>query len=112
VADHLTIDTLREMFARMRATPELDVDGDLLWGYFFFNPASEPLATLASELGGMAYRVVRLDLTDDKSSHVLHVERIENHTPQSLFDRNAELERLAAIHGVASYDGMDVGPPP
>jgi hypothetical protein len=40
----------------------------------------------------------------------LHVERVEAHTPQTLFARNAEFYLLADEFEVESYDGMDVGP--
>ena len=34
------------------------------------------------------------------------------HTPQTLSERNQQLEELASIYGLDSYDGMDVGPLP
>ena len=50
--------------------------------------------------------------TDDGNTNVLHVERVETHSPESLFARNEELYGLADRLGLESYDGMDVGPAP
>jgi hypothetical protein len=41
---------------------------------------------------------------------VLHVERIEKHTPQSLQARNSEFDRLSEEFALDLYDGWDVGP--
>jgi hypothetical protein len=108
----ISLEALQEMFANMRTTPSMDVDGDLLWGYFFFSSTQAPLNTASEQLQRRGYSLVRNELTDDGSSYVLHVERVETHTPRSLYARNAELEALAEAHGVDSYDGMDVGPIP
>src|SRR3982750_71269 len=108
----ISLEALEEMFANMRETPSTNVTGALLWGYFFFDSMQESLFAVSEELKQRGYTVVRNQITDDGSSYVLRVERVETHTPQSLFQRNAELEALAETYGVASYDGMDVGPVP
>ena len=108
----ITLEALEEMFANMRATPSTNPTGNLLWGYFLFDSSQESLSAASEQLRRMGYTVVRNELTDDKSSYVLHVERIETHTPQSLYQRNAEFEELAEAYGIDSYDGMDVGPIP
>src|SRR5688572_22964438 len=105
-----SIENLRQMFANMRTNTKWDVDGDLLWGYFFTDPDPkklEPVGTLLSKNG---YQVVSIYETDDKSTHFLHVERVESHTPETLYARNQEFYRLADEFGIESYDGMDVGP--
>lgn len=49
--------------------------------------------------------------TEDQEIYfILHVEKEEAHSPESLHERNAQLDALAALHGLDSYDGMDVGP--
>jgi len=107
----ISLEALEEMFANMRATPSTN-SGELLWGYFFFDSMQERLFAASEELQRKGYTIVRNELSDDRSSYVLHVERVETHTPKSLHQRNAELEALAQAHGIDSYDGMDVGPIP
>ncbi len=106
----IPIEKLEEMFLNMRDDAPWDVDGELLWGYFFFNRVAEPLSQLGLELQGRGYGLVGVYPTDDGDDFVLHVEMAEHHTPQSLYARNAEFEQLAAARGIDVYDGMDVGP--
>lgn len=81
-------------------------------GLFFTDPIPEKLESVAEKLSDSGYRLVDIYPTDDESTHVLHVERIEKHTPESLHARNSELEALAREFSIESYDGMDVGPVP
>ena len=106
----ITLDDLREMFTNMRRDAPWNADGDLLWGYFFTDRNPEKLQPVAERLSTAGYRVVRLYPTDDGSTHFLHVERVETHTPESLHARNQEFYALASEIGIESYDGMDVGP--
>jgi hypothetical protein len=108
----IPISQLELMFEKMRREAGWDTEGELLWGYFFMDPAAERLRLLRAKLEAMGYRFVKLHRTDDQTNHVLHVERIEVHSPQSLAQRNELLNALADEFGVASYDGMDVGPVP
>jgi hypothetical protein len=106
----ITPQALGEMFGNMRAKTKWNIDGDLLWGYFFFDRRQEKLRLLGQELQKSGYRLVNLYPSDDRSTYVLHVEKIEHHTPQTLHARNQEFYRLAEQNGIDSYDGMDVGP--
>ena len=100
------------MFANMRAKAPWNIDGPLLWGYFFFDPSREKLARAAGELQSTGYRVVGISQVQGQQRLRLHVERVEVHTPATLDARNQELYALAERLGLASYDGMDVGPVP
>lgn len=91
----------------MRAKAPWNVDGPLLWGYFFFASSRDNLEQVASELDGKGYHIVGIEAPRGKLR--LHVERVETHTPASLDARNQEFYELAERYGV-SYDGMDVGP--
>ncbi len=98
------------MFANMRREAPWNMDGDLLWGYFFTDPDPKKLQPVAERLSTAGYRIVKVYLTDDGSTHFLHVERVETHSAKSLHARNAEFYALASEFGIESYDGMDVGP--
>jgi len=108
----ITLAQLEDMFQNMRAKTQWNVDGDLLWGYFFADPQPEKLRPVADELTGLGYRYVDLYQARGGKTHVLHVEKVETHTPRSLHERNTEFYRLAEKYGIVSYDGMDVGPAP
>lgn len=98
------------MFANMRSTSKWDVEGEMLWGYFFTDTDPKKLEHVVEPLTNGGYRFVSIFETEDKRTHFLHVERVEKHTPQTLHARNAELYKLAEKFGLESYDGMDVGP--
>lgn len=109
----ITIDQLRTMFAEMRANTDhkkWNVDGDLLWGYFFTDPDPRKLRPLADHLTKLGYRFVDIYPTDDKRTFFLHVEKVEHHTAESLNERNIAFYQLAEQFHLESYDGMDVGP--
>ncbi|RZS63283.1 regulator of ribonuclease activity B [Sphaerotilus mobilis] len=99
------------MFVNMRAKTPWNVDGPLLWGYFFFDPSEEKLKGAAKELAAN-YRIVGITEVPGRQTFRLHIEKVEVHSPASLHARNAELYEVAEKHKLASYDGMDVGPVP
>lgn len=103
---------LESMFSDMRAKAPWNVDGPLLWGYFFFDPNRDRLQAVANELAKAGYQVVSLIEVKGRNSFRLHVEKIEVHSPSTLHARNTEFYELAARYKLASYDGMDVGPAP
>ncbi len=103
---------LQSMFATLRAQGRVNVDGPLLWGYFFLDPDRAKLVALAEELHGKGYRVVGIGKMNGRDLYRLHVDRVELLTAESLYARDIELETLVRKHHVLSYDGMDVGPAP
>jgi len=107
---NIPIEQLEQMFRGMREQARWDTSRDMLWGYFFMDPKKEKLESLGEHLAKSGYRFMSIYKSNNGRTYVLHVERVETHTPISLFDRNAELNDLASKFGVDSYDGMDVGP--
>ncbi len=105
----ISLQQLEHMFASIRARTSWDVDGAMLWGYFFFDTSRERLVALGDHLAASGYRTVGIAPAGDGLLR-LHVERVERHTPESLNDRNREFYGLADQFHVGSYDGMDVGP--
>jgi len=108
----IELETLEDMFSEMRAKAPWNVDGPMLWGYFFMDPSQAKLEKAAAHLVAEGYRLVGVYEADDGSTWVLHVERAETHSPQTLFARNEALSEVALQFGLESYDGMDVGPLP
>ncbi|MEO8022822.1 ribonuclease E inhibitor RraB [Polaromonas sp.] len=100
------------MFANMHSKTPWNIDGPLLWGYFFFDRDMEKLKGAATELQSLGYRIVNLEAVQDRPLFKLHVERIEAHTPESLNLRNMQFYEFAEKRAIGSYDGMDVGPVP
>ena len=107
-------DKLEELFDEIAKSAGWDMSKPMLWGYFFTHTSRDVLEVAASELAKEGYRVVEIAEDDDEPLFWLHVERVEAHSVDSLFERNESFYRLAEELGLESYDGMDVGlaPPP
>jgi hypothetical protein len=99
---------IEDMFDSMKKN-KWNVDGDLLWGYFFIDQDPVKLEKFADYLVSMGYWYVDIYADGERDLHWLHVEKIETHTIISLDKRNKELHKLARDFGVQDYDGMDVG---
>ena len=96
------------MFQHIRAETTWNIDGEMLWGYFFTAPDAAKLESVAQTLKARGYRVV--EIYHSKGKYWLHVEKVETHSPNTLKTRNAELNALATRFQNVDYDGMDVGP--
>ena len=107
---------LQQMFDDIARNAGWDMSKPMLWGYFFTHATREPLERAADTLRADGYRVVDLWQGDEEDEPLfwLHVERVEAHSVESLYERNESFYRLAEDLGLESYDGMDVGlaPPP
>lgn len=104
----IPLEHIEQMFDQMKSKAKWNTDAPMVWGYFFFDPDRDRLAQLAEEMKSSGYKVV--ELFKGGPMYTLHVEKIEVHTPSSLFKRNAELGSLAAARCIKTYDGYDVGP--
>jgi hypothetical protein len=105
---------LVEMFNSLEQS-NINTDSELLWGYFFIDKDTLKLNALANHLRIEGYSFVRLfqieqdnKLSDD---FLLHMEKIEKHSVESLNSRNMQFYSLIKKFGIKSYDGMDVGKP-
>lgn len=105
-------ESLDAMFKNMSENTSWDINGVMLWGYFFTHDEPETLERLRDHLVSECYRFVDIHLSEEKGTPPiwwLHVEKEEVHSPATLDDRNDQFYLLASRLGV-SYDGMDVGP--
>lgn len=98
------------MFAGLHSETDWNLDGEMLWGYYFTAAAPEVLESLAEKLEERDFDVVEIFESDDDPVFVLQAQRIEKHTPESLFALNAQLEELVGKFEGVEYDGMDVDP--
>ena len=82
----------------------------MLWGYFFTSADKAKLERAAENLVQSGYDLGGIFQAEDEPMFVLHVERVEKHTPETLFSRNQQLEAFATEYELDAYDGMDVNP--
>jgi hypothetical protein len=112
---HIPKAQLEEMFANIQTQTTWDIKGNMLWGYFFTSPDKSELEKIGAELVSNGYRLVETRKLDSDTPQaapewLLHVERVEHHTVDTLYTRNTQFEDLASHYKNVIYDGMDVGP--
>jgi len=108
----IPLQQLKAFFSDLQEETGWNLDGDMLWGYFFLSEDPDKLMAAGGKLADEGYSIVGVfDADEEEEGFVLHVERLETHTPETLHARNGELEAFASEYGLDSYDGMDVNPP-
>ena len=88
----------------------VDTKQKLLYGYFFFDKDNSKLEKLKTDLINQSYKFVEI-ANRDKGELMLHVEKAEQLTRQTLFDKEQHLRQLASQYKIERYDGFDVGNP-
>ncbi|MBO9683895.1 MAG: tetratricopeptide repeat protein, partial [Flavisolibacter sp.] len=101
------LEQINSIFDRMEVQG-VDTKQNLLYGYFFFDKDKSKLEKLKNDLVAQSYLFVELDKKEN-GEYMLHVEKVEKHTRQSLREREQNLRVLAAKHNVSSFDGFDIG---
>jgi len=104
----ITIEKIEEMYSNMKSNG-VDITADFLYGYFFVSNKKELLEKAVPDLEAMTFKYVGIYQSDDKNWW-LHVERVETHTAQTLFDLNKKLYAIADKYKI-EYDGFDLGNP-
>ena len=106
---------IREIFELARNEDGWNTEEEMLYSYFFVDTDVDKLEKLGLELEKQGYDFVDIfelaDEADDKPTgeYLLHIDKIETHTPESLAERNVEFQKLADEHSIASYDGWEFG---
>lgn len=102
--DMKKMDAINNLFDRIEAQG-LDTNQKFLYGYFFYGKNRSEMESLKQVLVQQHYLFV--EIIEDEEL-VLHVEKIEQHTRESLFLTKQNFTKLAENYGI-SYDGFDMG---
>ena len=99
---------VEQLFEEMRSEG-VETESEMLWGYYFTDPQVDKLESAVPLLEEQGYEFVELleaepESEDDdfEKTYILHVEKLQVHSVDSLDKTNQELEAFA--------DGMDVTP--
>ncbi len=105
----ITKNDIEELFSKMRKAG-WDMEQELAWGYFFKHETSEPLKIIAAELEQQGFEVVDINQSFPDEMYWLQLEKIEQHSIDTLDKTNQCFYQLARQKNINAYDGMDVSP--
>lgn len=106
---------IKEIFAEAKREDNWNLDEDMLYSYYFVDESVEKLEKFGNLLEEKGFDFIDIfELGDEETDeatgeYLLHIDKEETHTPESLAERNVEFSSLAAEHGIQSYDGWEFG---
>jgi len=100
---------IEQLFTKMRKAG-WNMEQKLAWGYFFKDADKESLKILAQELEKQDYEIIDINQSFPDKNYWLQIEKIEQHSINSLHQRNQDFYQLANTMNIHAYDGMDVSP--
>lgn len=109
------LEGIREIYEIARTEDGWDVAGEMLYSFYFVDESVEKLEKLGEYLAGKGYDYIDIfELGDDETGestgeYLLHIDKVESHTPESLAERNVEFQKLADEHEIESFDGWEFG---
>jgi len=109
------LEGIREIFETARTEDGWKPDEDMLYTYYFVGKDIEKLETLGLDLEKQGYDFIDIfELGDEETEkptgeYLLHIDKTETHTPESLAARNVEFQNLADEYEIESYDGWEFG---
>ncbi len=109
------LDSIREIFDNARTEDGWEVEGEMLYSFYFIDEDVDKLEKLGLKLESEGYDFIDIfELGDEETGestgeYLLHIDKVEAHTPESLAERNIEFSKLAGEFDIDSYDGWEFG---
>jgi len=109
------LEGIRQIFADAKREDNWNLDEEMLYSFYFVDESVEKLEKLGLKLEADGYDFIDIfELGDEETEestgeYLLHIDKVEIHTPASLAERNVEFQKLAEEYEIASYDGWEFG---
>ncbi|CAN5864903.1 hypothetical protein BH20ACI4_BH20ACI4_24560 [soil metagenome] len=109
------IQEIKEIFAEAESEQGWNATGEMLYSFYFVDESVEKLEKLGEHLEKEGFTFVNIyELGDEENNEptgefLLHLDKVENHSPESLAERNLEFEKLAGEFEIETYDGWEFG---
>lgn len=109
------IEGIKEIFDDARSEDNWNLEGEMLYSYYFVDASIEKLEKLGNFLEKEGYDFIDIfELGDEETNestgeYLLHIDKVEIHTPESLATRNVEFQKLADEYEIETYDGWEFG---
>jgi len=109
------IEGIEQIFAAAKNEDKWDLTEDMLYSYYFVDKDVDKLEKLGLYFDGQGYDFIDVfelgdeDTGESTGENLLHIDKVETHTPQSLAERNVEFAKLAEEYEIETYDGWEFG---
>lgn len=109
------IEGIEKIFLDAKSEDGWDMSEPMLYSFYFVDESVDKLEKLGLKLEADGYDFVDVfELGDEKTDEstgefLLHIDRVETHTPESLAQRNVEFAKLAEEYELKTYDGWEFG---
>ena len=109
------IEGIKEIFDDAAREDNWNLSEPMLYSFYFVDEDAEKLDKLGEKLEADGYDFIGIyELGDEETDestgeYLLHVDKVEAHTPESLAQRNVEFARLAEQFEIKTYEGWEFG---
>ena len=109
------IDGIRKIFNDAKTEDGWNLAEEMLYSFYFVDESVDKLEKLGLKLEADGYDFVDVfELGDEETDestgeYLLHIDKVETHTPESLAQRNVEFAKLAEEYELKTYDGWEFG---
>lgn len=109
------LDGINEIFNQAKTEDGWNLNEPMLFSYYFVDRDVDKLEKLGLKLEADGYDFVDVfELGDERTDestgeYLLHIDKVETHTPESLAARNVEFQKLADEYELSTYDGWEFG---
>lgn len=109
------LETIREIFAQAEREDNWNLAEPMLYSFYFVDEDVDKLEQLGLHLEKQGYDFIDIfELGDEETNestgeYLLHIDKVETHTPESLAERNVEFQNLANQYEIETYDGWEFG---
>lgn len=109
------LEGIREIFAEAQQEDNWKTDEPMLYSFYFVDKNIDKLEKLGLKLEADGYDFIDIfELGDEETEkstgeYLLHIDKVEVHTPESLAQRNIDFQKLADEFEIEMYDGWEFG---
>lgn len=109
------LEGIEQIFAEARQEDNWNTDEPMLYSFYFVDKDVDKLEKLGHKLDADGYDFVDIfELGDEETKkstgeYLLHIDKIEEHTAESLAQRNVDFQKLAEEFEIETYDGWEFG---
>jgi hypothetical protein len=109
------LETIKEIFAQAKQEDNWNLEEPMLYSFYFVDESVEKLEKLGLKLEADGYDFVDIfELGDEETNestgeYLLHIDKVETHTPESLAEINVRFQKLADEYEIETYDGWEFG---